>query len=214
METLRKLYTVLYYGVGLIEPQFFLECNGTSYKESLAEALEILEVEICSSLKPPKLTTIVQCCSNEVTVLTSEDVDVHLHAVQAATAQFQLCEGGQALSSWRSASLLGNNVWIMGCAWLSNLSTYFLAVIVTALMGLAEHCDIAPQTFTEPYFNVTVGTRHSEFYVFLGDLQTRNFGNRGRTATHVTMSLGSSYLMCRLYGRDTGVYTSGPNYQS
>jgi hypothetical protein len=71
----------------------------------------------------------VQCCSNEATVLAREDVDVHFHAVQAATDQFQLCEGGQALSSWRSASLLGNNVWIMGCAWLSNLSTYSLAAI-------------------------------------------------------------------------------------
>jgi hypothetical protein len=83
----------------------------------------MLEVGICSSLQSPKLTTMVQCCSNEVTVLAREDVDVYLHAVQAATNQSQLCEGGKALSSWRSALLFGNNVWIMG------LSTYSLAAI-------------------------------------------------------------------------------------
>jgi hypothetical protein len=33
------------------------------------------------------------------------------------------------LLSWKIASLIGNNVWIMGCTWLPNLSTYSLAVI-------------------------------------------------------------------------------------
>jgi hypothetical protein len=34
-----------------------------------------------------------------------------------------------ALSCWKTASLLGNNVWIMGCNWLPNMSTYFLTVV-------------------------------------------------------------------------------------
>jgi hypothetical protein len=33
------------------------------------------------------------------------------------------------LSSWITASLFRNNVWIMWCTWLPNLSTYSLAVI-------------------------------------------------------------------------------------
>jgi hypothetical protein len=34
-----------------------------------------------------------------------------------------------ALSSWKTASLFRTNVWIMGCTWLLNLSTYSLSVI-------------------------------------------------------------------------------------
>jgi hypothetical protein len=35
-----------------------------------------------------------------------------------------------ALSSWKTASFLANNIWIMGCStWLPNLSIYSLAVI-------------------------------------------------------------------------------------
>jgi hypothetical protein len=42
--------------------------------------------------------------------------------------QFQLCDLG-ALSSWKTASLFRNNIWIMGYIWLPNPSTYSLAVI-------------------------------------------------------------------------------------
>jgi hypothetical protein len=48
-----------------------------------------------------------------MTVLAKEDGEVHLHALQTMTEQFQLCEG--ALSSWKTAPLFGNNVWIMDC---------------------------------------------------------------------------------------------------
>jgi hypothetical protein len=47
-------------------------------------------------------------------------------------------------SSWKAASLFGNNVWIMGCIWLPNLSTstYSLAVIRSwrVIMGAKEYC--------------------------------------------------------------------------
>jgi hypothetical protein len=33
------------------------------------------------------------------------------------------------LSSCKTASLFGNNIWIMGCTWLPNLSMYSLAII-------------------------------------------------------------------------------------
>jgi hypothetical protein len=47
-----------------------------------------------------------------------------------------------ALSTWRTVSLFGNNVWIMGCTWLPNMSTYFLAVIHPwrVIMGPTEYC--------------------------------------------------------------------------
>jgi hypothetical protein len=46
-----------------------------------------------------------------VIVLAREDVEVHLHALQTMTEQFHLW----ALSSWKTASVFGNNAWIMGC---------------------------------------------------------------------------------------------------
>jgi hypothetical protein len=49
----------------------------------------MLEVGICSSLWSPKLTRVVQWCSNLVIVLVREDVEVHLHALQTMTEQFQ-----------------------------------------------------------------------------------------------------------------------------
>jgi hypothetical protein len=49
-----------------------------------------------------------------VIVLARKDAEVLLHAVQIMNAQFQLCEWG-GLSSWKIASMFGNNVWIMGC---------------------------------------------------------------------------------------------------
>jgi hypothetical protein len=73
----------------------------------------MLEVGICSSLYSPKL---VQSCSDLVTVLVREDAEVHHHALQTMTEQFQLL-------------LFRNNVWIMGHTLLSNLPTYSLAVI-------------------------------------------------------------------------------------
>jgi hypothetical protein len=48
------------------------------------------------------------------------------------------------LSSWKTASLFRNNIWIMECTWLPNLSTYFLAVIRPwrVIMGPAEYCTM------------------------------------------------------------------------
>jgi hypothetical protein len=42
----------------------------------------------------------------------------------------------------KTASLFGNNVWIMGCTWLPNLSTYSLAAILPwrVIMGQTEYC--------------------------------------------------------------------------
>jgi hypothetical protein len=48
----------------------------------------------------------------------------------------------ETLSSWKAASLFGNNVRIMGCDWLPNLSKYSFAVIRPwrVIMGPTEHC--------------------------------------------------------------------------
>jgi hypothetical protein len=82
-----------------------------------------------------------------------------------------------ALPSWETASLFGNDVWIMGCTRLPNLSTYSLVVSDTAVKGnngtnkILYH-GIAAQATTEPSFCFTVGTRHSGVQPFLGVLQT------------------------------------------
>jgi hypothetical protein len=124
-----------------IQPRSFLERIRTSFEQSVAEfytilleeylqvALETLEVGICSSLWSPKLTTVFQWCSHvvSVTLLAREDVEVHLHAVHTMTEQLQLCEWGHCRLG--KLSFFENNVWIMGCTWLPNLSTYSLAVI-------------------------------------------------------------------------------------
>jgi hypothetical protein len=47
-----------------------------------------------------------------------------------------------ALSSCKTASLFRYNVWIIGCTWLPNLSTYSLAIIRPwrIIMGPREYC--------------------------------------------------------------------------
>jgi hypothetical protein len=107
-----------------MQMQSFLEWTRTSFEQSLVEfyailleenqvTLEMLDVEICSPLKSPKLTTVVQYYSNLVIVLAREVVKVHLHALQTMTEHFQLCELGQL--SWKTISQFRNNVWIIGC---------------------------------------------------------------------------------------------------
>jgi hypothetical protein len=80
-----------------------------------------------------------------------------------------------ASSSWKTAPLFGNNVWIMGCTWLPNLSTYSLAVIRPwrVIMGPAEYCTTycCPNHHrTSPW--LTAVTRHSGLQASFGVLQT------------------------------------------
>jgi hypothetical protein len=75
-----------------------LEWTHASFEQSLAEfhiifleehlqdALEMLEVGICSSLYSPKLTGVIHSCSYVVTVLVRYDVEVRLHTLQAMTS--------------------------------------------------------------------------------------------------------------------------------
>jgi hypothetical protein len=71
METLQILFSFFINMLPSAQLQSFLEWNRTNFEQSLAEfytilceehqvALEMLEVGICSSLKSPKLTTVVQ----------------------------------------------------------------------------------------------------------------------------------------------------------
>jgi hypothetical protein len=81
-----------------------------------------------------------------------------------------------AFLPWKTASLFRNNIWIMGCTWLSNLSTYSLTVIWLwrVIMGPTEY-DIAAQAITEPSSYFTVGMRHSRFYASLRVLKHKLF---------------------------------------
>jgi hypothetical protein len=87
-------------------PQSFFDWTRISFEQSLAEfytillekhlqvALEMFDMKISSSFLSPKLTRMVQWCSNMTTVLAREYVEVRLHALQTTTEQFQLCEWG------------------------------------------------------------------------------------------------------------------------
>jgi hypothetical protein len=72
------------------------------------------------------------------------------HAFQTMTEQFQLCE----LSFWKTASSLGNNVWIMGCTWLPKpahiLPCSNLAMKCNNGTNRILYHNIAAKTITEP----------------------------------------------------------------
>jgi hypothetical protein len=129
-----------------------------------------------------------------------EDAEVQLHTLQTMTEQSPLCEWVQPC---KTASLFGNNVWIMGCASLPNLSTYSLAVIrpLRVTMGQAEYQGIATQTITESPLCFTFGSRHSGLGVF----QTKTFPD---TKQRVKAD-SSNYISClisRFCGHGTIVH--------
>jgi hypothetical protein len=78
-----------------------------------------------------------------------------------------------ALLSWETASFR-NNVWIMGCTRLLNLSMYSFAVIRPwrITIGPTECHDTVAQTITEPPPCFVVGTRHPRLQASLGVLET------------------------------------------
>jgi hypothetical protein len=95
-----------------------------------------------------------------------------------------------ASSSWKTASSFINNKWIMGCAWLPNLSMYSLAVIWSwrVIMGptdyLLWHC--CPNHLrTSPMFHCwnqafrTVG--------FLGCFPNKNSSWCREQCDHITL---------------------------
>jgi hypothetical protein len=120
-----------------------------------------------------------------------------------------------ALSSWKTASMFGNNVWIMGCTWLPNLS-HVLSCSNSVIKGNNEtnrilYHDIAAQTITESLPCFTVITRltcvFSKRKLFLSRKQ-----REGRLIWPYHARI-SSRLMSRVYGRDTNVYASQHYFQ-
>jgi hypothetical protein len=69
------------------------------------------------------------------------------------------------LSSWKTASLFENNVWIMRCTWLPKMSANSPAVIRPrrVVMRPKEYQNIAVKTTTKPPTSFTFGTKHSGF---------------------------------------------------
>jgi hypothetical protein len=63
-----------------------------------------------------------------------------------------------ALPSWKTASLFGNNIWIMRCTWLTNLSTYVYTLAVIrpwrVIIGQRENHDIAALSQNLPYVSL------------------------------------------------------------
>jgi hypothetical protein len=76
-------------------------------------------------------------------------------------------------SPWKTASLLGNNIWTMACTWLPKTSTLSMAVMqsFTVIIGPLEYQDIATQIITDLFPGITNGTRHSGSQASLGVLQ-------------------------------------------
>jgi hypothetical protein len=120
-----------------------------------------------------------------------------------------------ALLSWKTASLLGNNVWIMGCIWLPNLSINSLAINQPwwVIIGPTGYCTttLLPKpsqnwpcdSLLEPSIRDC-----GHHWVF----STRKQGTACRM-THLTISCVSSCLMSRFHGHDTTVYISGHYFQ-
>jgi hypothetical protein len=113
------------------------------------------------------------------------------------------------LSSWKTASLIGNNVWIMGCTWLPNLSTYPLTVIRSwrVIMGSSEHCTTI--LLPKPSQNFPCWNQAFQILGFLGCSPNVNSSwcreqREGRLIWpyHVRVS---SCLMSRFHGSDSGV---------
>jgi hypothetical protein len=67
-----------------------------------------------------------------------------------------------AMSSWKTATLFGNNIWIMGCSCLPNLLRHSLAVIRPwrVIMEPTDYRDTVVQTITEPPPCFNDVTRH------------------------------------------------------
>jgi hypothetical protein len=70
----------------------------------------------------------------------------------------------------KTASLLGNDTWTIGCTWLPEMSKYSPAVIrpLRVVTGPAEYQDTSAQIITDPPPCFTVGTRHSRLEASLG----------------------------------------------
>ena len=77
------------------------------------------------------------------------------------------------MSSWKTASLLGNNIWTIGCTQLPNV--HIVTDIIRpfkVIIGPAEYQYIDAQIITDPSPCFKVGTRNSGLQAFLGILQT------------------------------------------
>jgi hypothetical protein len=90
-------------------------------------------------------------------VLVKEDVEVHLHALQTMTEQFQVCELGHCrLGDLQRCSEITPGPWV-------HLITQTFHIFPYSNNGTNRilYHDIAAQTIREPSACFTAGTRHS-----------------------------------------------------
>jgi hypothetical protein len=76
------------------------------------------------------------------------------------------CVNG-AIIILEAASLFRNNIWIRGCTWLTNLSTYVLPYIISTMKGNSGtnkilYHNIVAQTIIEPHPYFNVGAKNFE----------------------------------------------------
>ena len=100
-----------------------------------------MEEGLCLSPICLQLATVVRRYLSLVIVLTRED-EVHLNGPQTDTEHF--CVHGRTVIL-KTASLLGNDFWTIGCTWLPEMSKYSPAVIrpLRIIIGPVEYQDIS-----------------------------------------------------------------------
>jgi hypothetical protein len=98
-----------------IQTRSFLEWTGTSFEHSFAEFYIILFQDVGGG---NLFLTLVSKTDNNgsmvleiLTVLAGEDAEVHLHALQTMTEQFQLCEWGHCRGKLHRCSEITSGSW-------------------------------------------------------------------------------------------------------
>jgi hypothetical protein len=126
----------------------------------------------------------------------------------------------EALSSWRSASLYGNNVRIIGYTWLPYLSTYPLGVIRPwwVIMGPMKYSTtilMSRKSENLPHISLLEpGISDCRLpCVFSNVNSSWCREQRSGRLFHPYHVCFSSCVMSRFYGHDTIIYASDPYFQ-
>jgi len=138
---------------------FWIVCSGILYPSSWRTSSSCLRDDGKGNLLLALLSKTDHSGSIYLSLLITlaREDELHPHAPQNQTEHFWLymCK----LSSWKIASLLGNNIWTTGFTRSPKMSTQSLAVIwpFRAILGPAENRNIAAQIITDQLPCFTLG---------------------------------------------------------
>jgi hypothetical protein len=175
---------------------------------------------ICSSLWSPKLTTVVQWCSNLMIVMAREDAELHFHAIHTMTEPNCSC------------CVKGGTVVLENCIAVRKYLDHGSHLITQPVHAFPcsnstmkdnngtnriQYHDIATQTITEPPPCFTVWNQAFRIVGFLAYSQNVKLSwcreqREGRLIWPYHAHF-SSYRIPTFYGRDTIVYASEHDFQ-